>query len=318
VTDTFVHYPRKKPPILIAVHESAGAGAVPDLVRKLQSDRNGVHYIVARDGKLFELADPETETVSHISSYSGKSIGVELPNPVGANREFGKAFASRLEKQGVPGHVIEHTRVSSGLGNVVIFYNPLAQCEAFYRLIRQLLRRFPTIPARIGPLQSDGYFWGPQPSSVWDQGGLFPHGAWGADHHFDGFFPVLYLVARQSGLAPEAAWATSIEICEASQPRRVTNLAKYFKTAPADSLPAARAQELVLADRSDLETRARVTAKPGVTANKAQTSSMPSSRPVQRSPTVAADYNKYSASQVATASITTTGKLYDFETGKWV
>lgn len=315
---TFVSRPRKKPPTLLVVHESGGPGDVEQLIGTLQSKANGVHYIIGRDGQLFELADPEHEIVAHITTFNPDAIGIELPNPVSADAARGAAFAKRLESQGSPGHIIEHSRVRSGLGNRVIFYNPLAQCETFYRLVRQLMRRFATVPARIGPLQPDGFLFGRLPSEVWQGGGLFPHGAWAADGHFDGFFPILYLVARQAGLAPEKAWATSIEITESAVPHKPISLTPYFKTGLPDSLPAARAQELVLAQRRDMETRARATAAPGQSPNKGGASTFPSVRPTQGSPTVASSYNRYAAATVATVSINTSGKLYDFDSGEWV
>ena len=101
-------------------------------------------------------------------------------------------------------------------------------------------------------------------------------------------------------------------------PRRAVSLTPYFKTGLPDSLPAARAQELVLAQRRDMETRARETAAPGQTPNKGRASTFPSVRPAQGSPTVASSYNRYAAATVATVAVSTSGKLYDFDSGEWV
>lgn len=307
MTGVFRTTPRRTPPTLIVVHESGGAGEVPQLVSKLQGDGNGVHYIVARDGKLFELADPETEVVAHISTWNPRAIGVELPNPVGASTATGKALARRLEQQGAPGQIIEHGRFASGLGAQTAFYNPLPQCEAFYQLLRQLLRRFSTVPTRIGPLQPGGFLFGALPEEVWAAGGVFPHGAWAGDGHFDGFFPVLYAVARIAGLGPEPAWAKSIEATEAASPRKAFDVTAYLGRPIPTTLPAQRAQSLVAASRADVERL--LPPLPG---------GLPRARPLAEAPTTALSYHPYAPASVATVATTQAGRLYDFDTGEWV
>lgn len=70
----------------IVVHTTGGVGDAKQIHRTLSNRGLSIHYIVA-NGQIVQCADPESTVTYHAGVANGRSIGIEIRNPLtGINR----------------------------------------------------------------------------------------------------------------------------------------------------------------------------------------------------------------------------------------
>lgn len=70
----------------IVVHTTGGVGDAKQIHRTLSNRGLSIHYIVA-DGQVVQCADPASTVTYHAGNANGRSIGIEIRNPLtGSNR----------------------------------------------------------------------------------------------------------------------------------------------------------------------------------------------------------------------------------------
>lgn len=203
ISDRLLSYPRRGQAVdLIVLHESVTATRAATLA-VLRKRGLGVHIIVDRDGTVTQHA-PLSEQCAHAGKLNRRSIGVEV-----VNRYYGQ-HADPTD------HVIDATWAHRGRYIVP----PLAQCEAVWGVVEDLMGQFASIPSAFPGVTEAGFVWGrlPWPSRTWrvPPGVLAHH----RTDHADGLFVEHYCWQRAHDRSPSLSWKRTLEA--ASSGLRVT------------------------------------------------------------------------------------------------
>jgi len=190
---------RRKVVSEIVVHETVTRD-VKSTLRVLRMRKLGVHFIVAPDGELLQLADPVRTRLEHAAPHNVSSIGIEIVNPV----------EPRFLRPRLPW--TRTLKASWAAGGHYVLPTP-EQAEACAVLIDLLTRE------RIQGIAAPRFFRGEKNSRLAmgrvagakrPQPGIWAHSYF---HHQDGAWPVLYAWLRlEGGLAPEVAYERAAEL----------------------------------------------------------------------------------------------------------
>jgi len=198
-TLNFVGTKRKARVTEIIVHETVTRD-VKTTLRVLRRRRLGVHFLIAPDGEVLQLADPVTTRLEHAAPHNVRSVGIEIVNPV----------EPRFLRKGLP-----WTRTLRGAwapqGHYVL--PTIAQAEACAGLLDALTRAH---TARLAVsrtwqgLRGTGLAMGRVTGSERPASGIYAHCYF---RHHDGAWPVLYAWLRlEASLAPEEAFERAVEL----------------------------------------------------------------------------------------------------------
>ena len=69
---------RKTEPDLIVLHWTGGEGSALSVWSTLMQRRLSVHYVIDRDGQVYQMADPMRTVTYHCGPQNDRSIGVEI------------------------------------------------------------------------------------------------------------------------------------------------------------------------------------------------------------------------------------------------
>ena len=185
----------------IVIHESVTSSRASTLA-VLRRRGLGVHYVVERDGTVTQHA-PVEEQCAHAGRLNRRSIAVEV-----VNRYYG-------QHADAGDHVID--AVWAHRGRYIV--PPIAQCEAVWKLVEDLLGRCPAIPSSFPGVGDAGFRWGrlPLTQRVRVPAGVLAHHR---TDHADGLFLEHYCWQRAHDRSPALAWKRTLEA--ASSGLRVT------------------------------------------------------------------------------------------------
>jgi hypothetical protein len=183
----------------IIVHESVTRDVATTL-RVLRRRRLGVHFLIAADGEVLQLADPITTRLEHAAPHNARSIGIEVVNP----------YEPRLLRRGLPWNRTIAARWAHG-GHYVL--PTPSQAEACALLIDWLCRAQEPglrVPRVWRGLRGEVLAMGRVPGARRPAGGIYSHTYF---HHADGAWPVLYAVLRlREGLGVSEAFELASEL----------------------------------------------------------------------------------------------------------
>lgn len=186
----------------IVIHESVTSSRASTLA-VLRRRGLGVHYVVERDGTVTQHA-PVEEQCAHAGRLNRRSIAVEV-----VNRYYGQ-HADPAD------YVID--AVWAHRGRYIV--PQLAQCEAVWELVEDLLGRCPAIPSSFPGVGDAGFRWGRLPwlTRTWRvPPGIVAHHR---TEHADGLFVEHYCWQRAHDRSPALSWRRTLEA--ASSGLRVT------------------------------------------------------------------------------------------------
>lgn len=71
---------RRNAPDLIVVHWTGGEGSHKRVLATLRKRNLSVHFVIDRDGQIYQTCDPMLVTCSHVGKFNSRSIGIEIVN----------------------------------------------------------------------------------------------------------------------------------------------------------------------------------------------------------------------------------------------
>jgi hypothetical protein len=195
--------PRKRPVSELIIHETVTRDVATTL-RVLRKRRLGVHFIIAPDGEVLQLADPARTRLEHAAPHNVRSVGVEIVNPV----------EPRFLRKGLAWTRTIRARWAAGGAYVL---PTLAQAEACSVLIDTFTQgTIPglTIPRAWRGLRDGDLAMGRVAGAERPKPGIYAHCYF---HHADGAWPVLYAWLRlDGGLSDADAFEAAAQVASGS------------------------------------------------------------------------------------------------------
>jgi hypothetical protein len=200
----FTGQPRKLPVTEITLHETVTRD-VKTAQRVLARRRLGVHFIVGPYGDITQHADPALVRLEHAAPHNGRSVGIEVVNPVEA----------RFLRDHLPWEEI--IQVPWLRGGYVL--PTRAQAEATAQLVAWLTSESAPglrIPRHWTGLRGGRMTMGRVPGSAKPRPGVWAHAAF---RHQDGAWPLLYTILRlENGLSARRAYDVAVRLGKSSEP----------------------------------------------------------------------------------------------------
>jgi hypothetical protein len=186
----------------LVIHESVSPTKART-VRVLLKKGCGVHYLVDRDGKVYNQT-PIDRTLAHAGRLNRRSIGIEVVSP--------------YYPTSVPKDWPDQPRViPAGWAHRKQYALPPAiQMESLWSLIKHLVNTCEDITTDWVGLLPGNRFAMARVKGAKKRGGIHAHTY---THHADGAFPVLYCYLLSTGIAPVMADDRAVALASGAKRR---------------------------------------------------------------------------------------------------
>lgn len=196
ITERLSSYPRNGTTVdQIVIHESVTSSRRSTLavLRARKPVPLSVHFIVDRDGSVTQHA-PLEEACVHAGRLNGRSVAIEV-----VNRYYGRHADDGQQ-------VIDARWAHRGRYIVP----PLAQCEAVWVVVEDVLGAVATIPSAFPGVGPRGFIWGRLPAlqRLRVPPGILAHHR---TAHADGLFLEHYCWQRSHDRSPASSWRRTVE-----------------------------------------------------------------------------------------------------------